>query len=301
MSDTAKNALDGLAQAMLESVQPLIDARIEREIEAAKAKFGTRKIEVVLPDGGAKKMDGHAHPVFDRVVKNVAAGQNVLLVGPAGCGKTHLAAQVARALSYKFTAYSISEGTTESNLFGRLLPVGENGSFTYCTSPYVSFYEEGGLVLLDEMDRGNANVFTSLNASLAQEYFFSDLRSATGGKGFVRKHEGFRCIAAANTFGEGGSAMYAGANQLDASTLSRFKVIEMDYDTSFEGKIAPERVLNWVWDLRSKVRDHQLRKVVGTRMIQQMALGMQIGESWDEVKESALAGWSKDDRGRCGV
>jgi cobaltochelatase CobS len=303
MSDEVKNpaleALGALGAAMLEGIRPEITSQVEAALKERAKALGVTRIEIVGPEG-VKRIEGHVHPVFERVLKNVNAGENVMLVGPAGSGKTTLAAQVAKALSLKFYAQSISEGTTEGSLFGRLLPVGEAGKFAFCPAPYLSFYEEGGLFLLDEADAGNANVFTSLNASLAGGYFFSDLRAATGGKAFVKKHEQFRCIAACNTFGQGGSLMYAGRNQLDAATLDRFKIIEVGYDTSYEQKIARKSVVDWVWGVREKIERHNMRRVASTRMIQRFERALEIGESWSDAKTSLLAGWSKDDLVRIG-
>jgi hypothetical protein len=50
--------------------------------------------------------------------------------------------------------------------------------------------------------------------------------------------------AAANTYGTGADALYVGRNQLDAATLDRFYVVEMDYDRKLEAKLAPEEVVH---------------------------------------------------------
>ena len=296
----AANALDALGQAMLASVQPMIDAQIAKGMEEAKAKLGVRRIEIVTPDG-VRKLDGHVNAIFDDVLRLVNSGLYPMIVGPAGSGKTHLSGQIAKALGLSYYAYSCSEGTTEASLFGRLLPIGEGGKFEYTSAPFVEFYEKGGIVTLDEFDAGNANVFTALNSALAQNHFFSDLRAATGGKAFVKKHEQFRAIACANTYGGGGSVQYAGRNQLDAATLDRFVLISMDYDRRFEEQIAPQNVCDFVWSLRTKIQEQNMRRVASTRMIVKMATMIEAGLSFRRSKELILSDWSKDDLIRVGA
>jgi hypothetical protein len=42
----------------------------------------------------------------------------------------------------------------------------------------------------------------------------------------------------ANTYGQGANATYVGRNQLDAATLDRLAVVEYDYDSAWEARIA---------------------------------------------------------------
>ena len=95
-----------------------------------------RAVEIRRPNGEAVRLEERVHPQFDKVVKLASAGVNVMLVGPAGCGKTHLAHQVAKALGKTFGSISGSAGVSEAHLTGRLLPTGENGRFEYTESPF---------------------------------------------------------------------------------------------------------------------------------------------------------------------
>jgi hypothetical protein len=74
----------------------------------------------------------------------------------------------------------------------------------------------------------------------------------------------------------------------------------MDYDTTFESKIASKEICNWVWSLRESVARHQIREIVGTRMVIQLAdLSPVIG--FDRVKEMLVSTWTQADRQKCGV
>ena len=298
-NNAAMNALSDLAEAMLASVKPQIDQAIEREIEAQKAKIGVRKIVICSPDG-ERKIEGHTNAIFEHVLKIVNAGLYPMIVGPAGCGKTHLSAQIAKALGLRYYAESVSEATSEATLFGRLLPVAEGGTFQFCEGPFLNFLENGGLFCFDEMDAGSPNAFTAINAPLANDQYFCAMRAATGGKAYVKKHPEFRAIACANTFGNGGSVMYAGRNQLDAATLDRFVMIHMDYDLAFEAALAPSYVSEFVWKIRERIAQNNMRKIASTRMIVKMGAMVEAGISFKDAKKFILTDWSRDDLARIG-
>src|SRR5699024_2303605 len=85
--------------------------------------------------------------------------------------------------------------------------------------------------LLDEIDAGNPNVLAALNSALANNYCaFPD--------GMVKRHDNFRVIAAANTFGSGANIVYAGRNPIDGATKDRFVFIDFDIDENMERQIA---------------------------------------------------------------
>ena len=121
--------------------------------------------------GEAKKVKGLTHAAFQRVYTLASLRQNVLLVGPAGCGKTQLAEQVADALGLPFSFLSGSAGMSESQLQGWLLPVTEGGAFSYVPSSFVTAYETGGVFLLDEIDAADENLLLVINAALANGAF----------------------------------------------------------------------------------------------------------------------------------
>lgn len=147
------------------------------------------------------------------------------LVGPAGTGKTTLAEQAAQILGFDFSFISVSAQTTESKLLGFM---SANGS--YISTEFRRIYENGGVFLLDEIDNGNANVLAVLNSALANCFCaFPD--------GTIKKHENFRMLAAANTYGTGPDRKYIGRNKLDAATLDRFYHIDINYSDNIENSI----------------------------------------------------------------
>lgn len=283
---------------------------------AAGAASPARVLDVrslAAPEG--VKVTGQ-HPLFEKVLRLVAAGVNVLLVGPAGCGKTHLAEQVAAALGRSFGALSLTAGTTESALTGRLLPSGEGGRFGYFASPFVRLYEGGGVFLFDELDAADPNMLLIVNSALANGHIEIEARAVDGLATRIARHAECCLLGAANTFGTGASAQYVGRGALDAATVDRWYVIEMTYDPMFEASLfggstnalpvwtaAPEASLaadvkalgDWVLALRAKAGQGGLRRIVSSRMIQKAVLARRAGVAVAEVKADLLAGWSEDE------
>jgi MoxR-like ATPase len=318
--------LEAIIDAKLKTATASIDideATLQRYVAAAVA--ASQPARIVLSgdkDPAPVKLENRTHPVFEKVLRLVRAGLNVLLVGPAGCGKTTLAAQVATALKRRYGTMHCTSGASESQLTGWLLPVGDGkkaGAFTYVASEFVELYEEGdSLFLLDEIDAADPNVLLVINAALANGSLHIPQRHEAP---HVKRGKNVAIIAAANTFGTGADTMYAGRNQLDAATLDRFYVVRMDYDVSLEAELIGESqpairrweptkhtdgsgltiLAAWIRALREAVAAHRLRRVVSTRTFQKAVAAYQAGLDVPEIKADLLAGWSRDEMAKAGV
>jgi cobaltochelatase CobS len=260
-----------------------------------------RAVEIRRPDAAPVRLEERVHPAFDKVVKLASAGVNVMLVGPAGCGKTHLAHAVAKALGKTFGSISGSAGVSEAQLTGRLLPTGENGRFEYTESPFIREYVNGGVFLFDEVDAFDPNCLLTVNQATANGGFEVESRAAAGLSTYVKRHSQSVLLASANTFGTGAGALYVGRAQLDAATLDRWYVVQMDYDREFESSLAPAHVCAFVWKLRDAINTHKMRRVASTRMIQKAALAVAAGIKWDDVQADLLSGWTSEEKSKAGV
>lgn len=258
-----------------------------------------KQVNVIVNGGEPVKVDGFVHEKFDLVCKLAATGLPILLVGPAGTGKTHLAKQVADALKRPFTYNSMSEGVTESHLVGRNLPQAD-GSFKFETSPFVKTYEGGGVHLFDELDSADANVMTFLNAALANGH----LSVPQAGKIFT-KHNDTVLICAANTYGTGATRQYVGRNQLDAATLDRFActTVEIDYDKRLEESIArsilgDDGLLKKIWAVRKVIEDNHMRRIMSTRTVVNFHTLVKNGIQEAKVWDMYFAAWSKEEEAK---
>jgi midasin (ATPase involved in ribosome maturation) len=208
-----------------------------------------------------------------------------MLVGPAGSGKTTVCHAVADALSLPFYAFSVGMQTTKTDLLGF---VDANG--IYRESVLYQAYKNGGVFLLDEIDAGNSNVLTILNAMLANgQYIFPNGER-------VGRNPDFVCFAAANTFGRGADRQYVGRNQLDAATLDRFVVRNFDYDEALERALTGND--DWcerVQAYRKASYDLKERIVISPRASIKGATLLAAGFKLKEVEEMVL--WKGIDRG----
>lgn len=319
---TSLDEIRDMIHDVMGTVTVTVDEKVRQEIERlVLAAVSDKKPKVIQIADAIKPvvLDEHTHPLFEKILRLVAAGMNVLLVGPAGCGKTTLAEQIAKAMKRKYGALHCTAGASESQLIGWLLPVGDDGKFKYVPSEFVNLYTTGNAVfLLDELDAADPNMLLVINSALAngslhipQRY---DSPHAPRGKNVA-------IMAAANTFGTGADLMYAGRNQLDAATLDRFYVVTMDYDVTLEATITG-RTINtteswqpcvdpvepdltalaaWLDGLRSSVQVHRLRRVVSTRTYQKAIVARRAGLSTKEIKADLLAGWTRDELVKVGV
>lgn len=274
------------------------EARVRALVEDAIAKTngnGQAHHITITIDDVTREIEGKVHRMFDPLLrlcrgrKRDGSRNNVLIVGPAGCGKSHAAKQVAEALELSYGFISLSAGISESHLIGRFIPSGDNGRFEYREAPFVKFYRDGGVFCLDEVDAADENVLLVINGALANGH----LRLPDGTT--VARHADFVCIACANTFGNGADRQYVGRNQLDAATLDRFVAarLQFDYDTIFEKSVARPDVCRWAQKLRERVERAQLRRVVSTRFILDASdLIDSKAATLDEVKRSLLLDWT---------
>lgn len=243
------------------------------------------------------------HPALSEVVELVEAGENVMLVGPAGTGKSYLAESVAKRLGRRFGSISCSAGMSESHLIGRMLPVGDSGRFEYVTTAFLDCYENGGVFLLDEMDSADPNVLLVINSALANGRLSVPARHD---KPIATRHADFALIAACNTFGRGADRQYVGRSQLDESTLDRFRigVVAVDYCEKLERKlftaIAGEtddaiEILSALWGYRSGVMQNRLERCVSTRFVISAAKAYQRGRDLDYIESKLFSGWRDDE------
>ena len=252
------------------------------------------------PNGDPVAKHDHGDTVlpecWNRLIGLATLRQNILMVGPTGCGKTHIAKTLADELDLPFAGISCSAGMSESQLSGWLLPRNRD-EWKHRASPFVRCYEDGGVFLFDEIDAADENTLVFVNQALANDGFVIPQRDK--GADYVKKHPDFVCIAAANTFGHGASVMYAGRNALDGATLDRFRtgVIDMDYSGRVEQKIIAREVLIWGRRIRRSIREHGFNREMSTRtMLGFSEQYVKLGWGRQQWEASYFADWTDEEK-----
>lgn len=259
---------------------------IRREVQKAVKNVPPKVIEI-RQNGEARQLEGLNHYMFENVLKCLAAKCNVMMVGPAGSGKTTCADRAAKALGLEFFAMSVGLQTSKVEFMGYM-----DANGRYVRTLFREAYENGGVFLIDEIDAGNPGIMTIVNAALANGVCaFPDK--------MVPKNPKFICCAAANTFGKGADRMYVGRNQLDAATLDRFVKMDFDYDEVLESKLSTN--LDWfklIVKLRKAAFNKKLRVLVSPRATFNGCALLEQGLTfWEALELTVFNGCSIEEQG----
>lgn len=243
-------------------------------------------IEVRLPSGDRKKIDGYVHPSFNNLLAFITSGCNVWLTGPAGSGKTTAAMQAAEALGLSFYSTSVCAHSNKIDLAGYM---GATGA--YVETDFFRAYTKGGVFLLDEADAGSPSVMNWLNQALSNGHC-----SFPGG--IQKKHDDFYCIAAANTLGNGSDLQYVGRQVQEATLLDRFIFLYWGYDEAGEANLCGfADIAKNVQALRKKALDAKMRVIISPRASISIARLMAMGVNESSAFEAAIfAKLSQNDR-----
>lgn len=204
------------------------------------------------------ELKGRHHKMFPSLLKACSArtpsGQrlNVMMVGPAGSGKTTAAENVAKALKVPFFFNGAVD--TEYKLLGFTDAHGK-----VVKRPFREAFSKPSVYLFDEIDGSHPNGCLPLNAALSNGAV--DFPDA-----IEHRHKDCVIIAAANTFGLGGTSDYVGRNKLDAAFLDRFVMINWDIDEELERDLCEDK--SWaayVQQVRAKAKLRGIRVVISPR------------------------------------
>lgn len=216
------------------SYRAIVDAKLynfEQELNKR------RVVNVEIKPINSPKIDlGRQHFVFPDLlalccaaIEDASEPLNVWLYGPAGTGKTTAAKNIATALSKAydrtFDFRALSKLSTEYQVLGY-----QDASGKYISTHFRDVYENGGVIILDEIDSWSPNAMTALNGALANGYCaFPDK--------MVTRHPDCIIIAGANTVGSGGTIEYVGRLKQDAASLDRFEMLEWPIDEALEAAL----------------------------------------------------------------
>lgn len=303
----ASTGTDPLSSALLETFKPTIADMIEDAMaDYVPATSAVREVLVCVDGDITTEVTGMYHEAAEKVLKLCTVKQNgrrenVMMVGPAGCGKTSIAKTVATALNLELTVTACSAGMSEATFFGRLLPLGEGGTMRYVPSSAINVFENGGVWLIDEIDSADSNLMLAINAMIENGFVFVEGRAANGLSTRVDRHPDCIILAAANTWGHGADAQYVGRNALDAATLDRFYRVFVTYSARIEDSMGTPAAVAKIQTIRLKAFELKIKRVVSSRAIRRLMTAIHAGFTMDEALRDEFAPWSADERTKIGL
>lgn len=201
-------------------------------------------------------------------------GSHIMMVGPAGSGKSIIAEDIAEAMGLPY--YYNGPLQSEYKLTGY-----KDATGAYHPTPFRKAFEHGGVYLFDEIDACSAQALVAFNTALANGICdFPDR--------LVRQHPDFVCLAAANTYGQGATTTYAGRERIDGATLDRFGIVEIAYDGGMEYELAGDDAMAWVdrvVRIREIARESYPRLIVSMRASIQGAKMIRRGYPQEQVEK----------------
>lgn len=284
--------LKGLVKATQEGVARFaedVDARVgqvealaRRLIDHEPLRIVVEKNDPTSPKATQIIFQGTAHREFPTLLAMAKAKVNILMVGPAGSGKTTAAEMLSKALDIPFHFNGAID--TEYKLKGF---IDAQGRLVH--TAFREAFENGGVYLFDEVDASLPAATMAFNAALANGWCdFPDKR--------VTRHPNTVIIAAANTFLGGATFEYVGRNKQDAAFIDRFVTLTWDIDESMEAALCPNGAwCKHVQRLRANAKKKGLKVIISPRASFEGAKLLIQGLPWEFVERSAIRkGMSED-------
>ena len=231
------------------------------------------------------------------LVRSAVRGKNIMMVGPAGCGKTQAAKELPKATNRPFFYFNL--GATQDP---RATLIGnthfKDGQTTFDESAFVKAIQtENAVILLDELSRAHPEAWNILMTVLdeGQRYLRldEDVNSPT-----IRVAANVSFIATANIGTE-----YTSTRVLDRALMDRFEIIEVDIlSLSQEEDLLQKRfgdkvsinLIHAVADIADATRkewrseEGKLSTMISTRMTVRVCELLADGFSLSEASEVAI-------------
>ena len=157
------------------------------------------------------------------LIRSAVRAKNIMMTGPAGCGKTMAAKGLVKSLDRPDFYFNL--GATQdprATLIGNTMFDQKKGTYFSESAFVTAIKTPNAVILLDELSRAHPDAWNILMTVLDQGQRYLRLDEAEGSP-IVNVAEGVTFIATANIGNE-----YTSTRVIDRAILDRFVTIEMD-------------------------------------------------------------------------
>ena len=165
------------------------------------------------------------------LIRSAVRGRNIMMTGPAGCGKTMAAKSLVNSLDRPDFYFNL--GATQdprATLIGNTHFDKDKGTYFSEALFVKAIQTPNAVILLDELTRAHPDAWNILMTVLDQGQRYLRLDEAEG-QATIKVAEGVTFIATANIGNE-----YTATRTLDKALMDRFIVVEMDLLNDAEEK-----------------------------------------------------------------
>ena len=289
---------------------------VESNVQAALAMgmTGGERATLVPDRFGGYVAWGH----FSDVEQIVRSKQfyPIFVTGLSGNGKTLMVEQVCAKLKRECYRVNVTRQTDEDDLLGGFRLI--NGNTVWQDGPVVSAMKNGGVLLLDEIDLGGANLMCLQPVLEGKGVFLKKINQ------WVTPAPGFTVFATANTKGKGDEdGRFVGTNVLNEAFLDRFSAtLEQEYPSraqemkmlkkrldahGIEDAEFVENLCKWAEIVRKSYYEDAVDEIITTRRLinvcesfaifgdKTKAIDMSLARFDRDTKEAFLSLYSKID------
>lgn len=135
------------------------DAKFAMPAPGATGTNLKRTIAAKYPVPTREDIGFHIDPdMWYLLVRNVLRGENIMLIGDTGTGKTEIVKHLAKALEKELFIQDMGTVQDAQSALLGVHTLNKEGQSEFKTAPFVSHIQSGGIVLLDELSRKNKKV-----------------------------------------------------------------------------------------------------------------------------------------------
>ena len=223
--------------------------------------------------------------IYDEALKD---GDNILIEGGAGSGKTISVQSYASARGMRYFNVSNSNGIDPSQLFGRWIPKADGQGYRWQDGAVTLLVRYGGVLLLNEVNFLPERVSTVLYSLLD---YRREIQLLENGGEVIKAHPDLLIIADMN-------AGYRGTHELSQAWNDRYTIkLEFPYDKAIELKVVGNRALLSLADkLREQYDKEEITTPISTRsLVAFVKNAKRFG--LDFAITSFVNGFNKEERG----